>query len=356
MSFFNAARVSTQATDWPRQRGWMPSNPTPKEFRFRNGPRLAGVIQEPRWRERVALAANDDPSRIFVCRWKDDGSSACACDGVIEPDHVTVAINLQSTDLLLSVDGRPIHDGKMPAGATYVTAAGQRAFAEFRSPCDIIHLYVPVGRLGAISREIGKSPDVLDQTGLSASDPAVEGLAWLLLKAGEFESFAADLYVDGIAVAIVTRLLHCRSNGRGGPGQRHGLVKWRLKRVQDLIEADVSRPLSLADLAACAGLSRMHFAAEFRAATGMRPHEYVVRKRIQRAQEILRSSAMPLVEVALSVGFQTQAHFTTIFRRILGETPGRWRQQQCLESQLSSESQFAAPRAFASDCLATDQG
>jgi AraC family transcriptional regulator len=150
------------------------------------------------------------------------------------------------------------------------------------------------------------------------------------LKAAEFEPLAADLYLDGIAVAIVARLLHCGSAGSDRRGHGTGLVKWRLKRVEDLIEADVSQPLLLSDLAACAGLSRMHFAAGFRTATGMRPHEYVVRKRIQRAQEILRTSAMPLAEVAFSVGFQTQAHFTTIFRRLLGETPGRWRQQQCL--------------------------
>jgi AraC-like DNA-binding protein len=69
----------------------------------------------------------------------------------------------------------------------------------------------------------------------------------------------------------------------------------------------------------------MHFAAQFKATTGTRPHNYVLRRRIERAQELLRSSHMPLVEIALEVGFQTQAHFTTIFRQLVCETPGRWR-------------------------------
>jgi AraC-like DNA-binding protein len=70
----------------------------------------------------------------------------------------------------------------------------------------------------------------------------------------------------------------------------------------------------------------MHFAAQFRAATGIRPHEFVLRRRIERAQDMLRDSALPLAQVALDVGFQTQAHFTTVFRDHVQETPGRWRQ------------------------------
>jgi AraC-like DNA-binding protein len=65
----------------------------------------------------------------------------------------------------------------------------------------------------------------------------------------------------------------------------------------------------------------MHFASQFRAATGLRPHDFVMRRRIERAEELLRDTALPLVEVALSVGFQTQAHFTTVFRALVLETP-----------------------------------
>jgi hypothetical protein len=63
------------------------------------------------------------------------------------------------------------------------------------------------------------------------------------------------------------------------------------------------------------GLTRMHFAAQFKAATDLRPHEYLLRPRIERAQEMLVGTDMSLVDVALAVGFQTQSHFTTIFRR-----------------------------------------
>ena len=61
----------------------------------------------------------------------------------------------------------------------------------------------------------------------------------------------------------------------------------------------------------------MYFAAQFRAATGCRPHECILRKRIERAQQMLRDTAEPLVRIALTVGFQSHAHFSTVFKRFV---------------------------------------
>jgi len=108
------------------------------------------------------------------------------------------------------------------------------------------------------------------------------------------------------------------------------LAQWRLARAARYVDAHLSEPITLADLAASTGLSRMHFAARFRAATGLRPHDYVLRRRIDRAQELLRRPATTIVDAALSVGFQTQAHFTAVFRRFTGATPRRWRKSSCM--------------------------
>ncbi|MHB8883844.1 MAG: helix-turn-helix domain-containing protein [Methylovirgula sp.] len=109
--------------------------------------------------------------------------------------------------------------------------------------------------------------------------------------------------------------------------QKNPLPKWRLKRVADYIEAHLDKAITLADLARAAGLTPMHFAAQFRAATGRRPHEYLLRCRIALAMELLADSNERLVDVALSTGFQTQAHFTTVFKRFAGTTPHRWRHE-----------------------------
>lgn len=106
---------------------------------------------------------------------------------------------------------------------------------------------------------------------------------------------------------------------------RAPLPNWRLRRVEAFVDANIEETITLADLARVAGLSPMHFAAQFRAATGIRPHEFLLRRRIDHAQLMLAQPRARLVDVALSVGFQTQAHFTTVFKRFVGETPHRWR-------------------------------
>ena len=142
-------------------------------------------------------------------------------------------------------------------------------------------------------------------------------------------------YVDGISLAITAQLLG--GNSDGAPAYRprvSGLSKWRLRRATEFMAANLSEPISLADIAAAAGLSRMHFAAQFRVATGLRPHEFLLRRRIELAQKLLLTTRTPLVEIALDVGFKTQAHFTTVFARLVGETPNIWRKRGHNDSEI----------------------
>jgi AraC family transcriptional regulator len=173
--------------------------------------------------------------------------------------------------------------------------------------------------------------------GESPEDPVVRRLSDALAAAESADNRHGEIYADALRLAIVTRLLCLRSEaqqsvepaGRVIDGstdrQMRALQKWRLKRVVEYVDNHLAGKITLLDLAAVAGLSRMHFAAQFRAATGVRPHEYLLRRRIQRAEELLRQSTMTLVEIALNVGFQTQAHFTTVFKRFVGDTPYQWR-------------------------------
>jgi transcriptional regulator GlxA family with amidase domain len=181
-------------------------------------------------------------------------------------------------------------------------------------------------------------------------DPAMAGLSGFVYREGTeaavLDRLAKALVEAGVnpdkldrrgenekRLAIVARLfeLPISTVREPEPASRKtpsALPKWRLKRVVEYVTTNISEQITLADLAAAAGMSRMYFASQFRAATGMRPHDYVLQKRIERAQDLLRTTSEPLVEIALSVGFQTQAHFTTIFKKIAGNTPLRWRREQ----------------------------
>lgn len=117
-------------------------------------------------------------------------------------------------------------------------------------------------------------------------------------------------------------------HAKGAQAASPGLSKWRLKLVTSYVAEHLGEKVTLADMAAAARLSRMHFAALFVRATGLRPHDYLLRQRVAVAAELLRSTERPIIEIALSVGFQTQAHLTTVFKRVTGSTPARWRDER----------------------------
>jgi transcriptional regulator GlxA family with amidase domain len=91
------------------------------------------------------------------------------------------------------------------------------------------------------------------------------------------------------------------------------------------IEANLSTPMRNKDLAAIARLSQFHFNVAFRNSIGEAPHGYIIRRRVERAQGLMLSTEKPLSEVAAECGMADQAHFTRLFRRIVGESPAAWR-------------------------------
>lgn len=105
------------------------------------------------------------------------------------------------------------------------------------------------------------------------------------------------------------------------------LPLWRLRLATAYIEANLGQTVRLEDVARAAGLTRMHFAAQFRAATGVRPHDYLLHRRVERAKTLLMHAETLLADVALEVGFQNQAHFSTVFKRLAGASPSSWRRR-----------------------------
>ncbi len=105
-----------------------------------------------------------------------------------------------------------------------------------------------------------------------------------------------------------------------------GLPPRRLQRVFSHIRENVARDLSVTELAQVVGMSQYYFSKLFKMSTGITPHQYVMRQRVERAQEYLRETRMALAEIATQVGFETQSHFTSVFRRLVGATPKHYRE------------------------------
>jgi AraC family transcriptional regulator len=127
-----------------------------------------------------------------------------------------------------------------------------------------------------------------------------------------------------------------RSHGRVfhalDPRSPTGLLAWRLKRALEYIDANLSNRIELVELAQVAGFSRMHFARLFRVSTGVRPHEFVLRRRVDRAKWLLLQSQSSVATIARESGFSTHAHFTNVFRGLVGQPPASWRRANCAVS------------------------
>jgi AraC family transcriptional regulator len=105
-----------------------------------------------------------------------------------------------------------------------------------------------------------------------------------------------------------------------------GLSRWQERIAKELIEAHIEGNISVQDLAATCGLSTSRFAHAFRSSTGMPPHRWLMRRRIERAKSMLGNRNEPLANIALACGFADQAHFNRAFRNATGATPRRWRE------------------------------
>jgi transcriptional regulator GlxA family with amidase domain len=104
------------------------------------------------------------------------------------------------------------------------------------------------------------------------------------------------------------------------------LPRTKLHAVVAYIEDHLDTALPLAHLAATVHLSAYHFARQFKAATGLPPHQYVVTRRVERAQHLLRHSDLSLVDIAASAGFSDQSKLSAHFKRVVGLTPRQFRQ------------------------------
>lgn len=150
-------------------------------------------------------------------------------------------------------------------------------------------------------------------------DAQLAHLAWALEAERADGGLNGRLYVDSLASALAVHLLgRYTLAGRAAPA---GLPAPRLRRVLEYIDAHLGEDLSLDALAALAHCSASRFKVLFKRSLGVPVHAYVVRRRVERARELLLQGRMPASEVALAAGFAHQSHMARSMRRVLGVLP-----------------------------------
>lgn len=159
-------------------------------------------------------------------------------------------------------------------------------------------------------------------------DPLVSEAMRRLLIEAQAPSAGGQMMIDALVQQIVVATLRRVIGNQSAPPRARTLNQAELARAMELIEDQIEENIGLEAVAAAVGMSPHVFARAFKATAGTAPHQYLIKRRITRAQDLLADTSEPLAEVAYSCGFASQAHMTNVFSKRLGITPGKYRQER----------------------------
>ena len=133
------------------------------------------------------------------------------------------------------------------------------------------------------------------------------------------------LLTSSLACELLDHALLNQVGLRSGLQLKGGLAAYQRRQLVDMIEQQLAEPLNIGQLAAHCALSPYHFARMFRQSFGLPPHQYLLARRLARARDLLRNSALGLGDIALACGFASASHFANRFKQTVGATPGEYR-------------------------------
>lgn len=242
-------------------------------------------------------------------------------------DYMIVAYRRGNTTMQREMDGRWNRQGLGPGDVSLMTRAS-RSHWVWPHHLDVVHVYLSRVQLAATGREMYERDieDVELDDVLRAGDSdlfrTTMQIAAEATGGGPGSRLLIDALTSELAVHILRRHAQMRFRKEVAAG---ALSAGQLARVQAVVADELAGDLSVQRLADAAELTRFQFTRAFKAKTGSTPHAFVTAQRIKRAQSLLTRGHLSLAEIALQCGFTDQSHFTRVFRRALGLTPGRYR-------------------------------
>jgi len=225
--------------------------------------------------------------------------------------------------------GKCVGKADVKAGTTYLYDLRSDPGFIIDKPFHSLHFYLPRSALDRIARESGTPPvgDLACQFGVGHDDKVMRHIGASLLQGLSRPAEANQLFIDHMMLAFTAHIAQAYGGLQSTTGPaRGGLAPWQVKRACEKLDSDLGGTLSLQQIAAEFGLSVGHFSRAFRISTGLPPHQWLLRQRVEAAKQLMTTVRdLPLSEIAISAGFANQSHFTRVFSAQVGASPAAWR-------------------------------
>ncbi|MGY2904173.1 helix-turn-helix transcriptional regulator [Bradyrhizobium sp. URHC0002] len=268
------------------------------------------------------LHVASDPSSGVITFWRHD-----PLHDVVKPmvDHVIMAFPAEPVRFERR-DGKAFVSGATRPGTVTIIPAGSSSRWDIYQPLSVLQLYLPQTTLERVAHEAGAAPggNLVERT--AHPDPITARLLLSAADALEGSAVLDTLFRHQLMDLLATRLLAAHA---GVPAAIQpvvgGLSPKVLSRAIARLRSDSDADVSLAALAADAGLSRFHFCRAFKESTGLSPHAWLRQHHLEQAMNRLRDTNESVVSIAIALGYSSQSAFAAAFRKLTGESPSDWR-------------------------------
>ena len=275
------------------------------------------------------LARTSSVSPIGFSRLTSEGApQARTKDAPVENAYL-FHVQLRPVTVDMWIGGKRRPATTTTSGATFLFDLKDNPVAEIYSSFDNIRFYISQASLDELAFDQGiRRTRELVAPSLGFRDRVMYGLANALLDPVEDANERSTLFIDHVALAFFAHVIRTYGDTPVPDDSTSGaLSPWQLRRSLDFLSAHLSEDPTVAELARECGLSSGYFARAFRLTTGITPHQWLIRKRVERARQLLLENGLGLADIALACGFVDQSHFTRVFAKLEGESPGRWRRR-----------------------------
>ncbi len=206
-----------------------------------------------------------------------------------------------------------------------IMPAGVSVRSRWDRPIEVTSIFIEASSVMEIARqETGRDlPEVRMEYGIR--DPLIRSIGMMLDAELFAEHPSPRIYAESLATALAAQIYakHSRVGAEGWKAS--GGHAGGIRRSIDFIQANLHRDVTLAEAAAVANMSKYHFAKSFRQMTGVAPHQYLVKVRVEKARRMLADEKMSVEEIASRVGYADKGHFSAQFLKIVGVSPSRYR-------------------------------